>query len=100
MPKANTPTNDDWRARPLIRVDEAALLLCRSRASIYLLAEKGDLRLVQIAGRTSVRTEDVVRLIDDAPVHVPNSSRTRAAIEGAKRARAERNARFATPRTT
>ena len=50
-------------SRPVAwRVDDAARQLGVGRSSIYKLAGEGKLRLVRIAGRTTVPDEEVLRL--------------------------------------
>lgn len=91
------PIFNDWRDLPAVPIADAARLLGVSRAQVYNLARAGRVRLVAPAGRTLVVTADLARMLDTSVSHTPDPNRTHAAVAGAKRARAARNARFAAP---
>jgi len=76
----NTSTSaDNWRELPAQTVPRAAELLCCSSAQIYALYRRGELELRRIAGRTTVSTKGLVRLIDNAPQWTPSATRGVAA---------------------
>ncbi|MCU6499884.1 transcriptional regulator [Rugamonas sp. A1-17] len=47
---------DKWWARPVQKVQQAAVILARSRASIYLDVQRGELELVKIGEKSSAIT--------------------------------------------
>ncbi|MHB1533408.1 MAG: helix-turn-helix domain-containing protein [Acidimicrobiales bacterium] len=55
-----------WSAKPLLSVEEVAILLGQSRSSIYRSIERGDLPLpvLTINGRRRVPRRAVERLLD------------------------------------
>jgi hypothetical protein len=68
-----------WDQRPVLNMQTAAALLGCSVAKVYSLAADGQSELINLAGRTQVRTPDVVRLIREAMPWQP-SGKTRAVI--------------------
>lgn len=66
MQTASTPTprKFHWSERPFLHVREVAELLSVSRATVYVLAKNGPLRIVSIGQRRLVDTSTLVRYID------------------------------------
>ena len=53
---------DNWQNRPVQKVEQAAVILARSRASIYLDARRGELELVKIGEKSSaITTASILR---------------------------------------
>lgn len=53
---------ENWRTRPVQKVEQAAAILARSRASIYLDARRGELDLVKIGEKSSaITTASILR---------------------------------------
>lgn len=48
------------------RVNSACALLQISRSTLYLLAARGELRLIKVAGRTLVPASEIRRLLGEA----------------------------------
>lgn len=56
---------DNWQARPVQKVDQAAVILARSRVSIYRDVQRGELDLVRIGERSSaITTASIVRFLE------------------------------------
>lgn len=53
-----------WSERPFLHVREVAELLSISRATVYVLAKNGPLRIVSIGQRRVVDTSTLVQYID------------------------------------
>ncbi len=73
-------------------LNEAARLLCRSRAGLYLLAANGRLDFAKIGGRTVVSVKSVRAMLKSAEPYAPATHRTAAAT----RARVARSTTSAT----
>jgi hypothetical protein len=53
---------DNWWTRPVQKVQQAAVILARSRASIYLDVQRGELDLVKIGEKSSaITTASILR---------------------------------------
>lgn len=53
---------ENWRTRPVQKVGQAAAILARSRASIYLDVRRGELELVKIGEKSSaITTASILR---------------------------------------
>lgn len=61
---APIPGSFHWSERPFLHVREVAELLSISRATTYVLAKKGRLRIVSIGQRRLVDTSTLIRYID------------------------------------
>ena len=70
------PARRSLAHKPLLSIEETAILLGQSRSSIYRAVEKGDLPLpvFKIAGRWRVPRRAVERLLDGEPVNAPLTS--------------------------
>lgn len=69
-PKA-TVIPDNWRARPVQKVDQAAVILARSRVSIYRDAQRGELDLVKIGEHSSaITTASIIRFLEKRGIEV------------------------------
>jgi excisionase family DNA binding protein len=61
--KSRAPSDE---LRPMAwRINDAARLLSVSRATIYLLARAGKLKLIRVAGRTLIPDSEVLRLANE-----------------------------------
>lgn len=61
---SSNPATFLWSERPFLHVREVAELLSISRATVYVLAKNGPLRIVSIGQRRVVDTSTLVRYID------------------------------------
>ncbi|MBX9467070.1 MAG: helix-turn-helix domain-containing protein [Rhizobium sp.] len=61
---APIPGSFHWSERPFLHVREVAELLSISRATVYVLAKNGPLRIVSIGQRRLIDTSTLVRYID------------------------------------
>ena len=63
---------DNWQNRPVQKVRQAAAILARSRASIYLDAQRGELELVKIGEKSSaITTASILRYLANRGIEVP-----------------------------
>lgn len=63
-----------------IPLNEAARLLCCSRANLYRLERDGALRFAKLGGRTVVAIDTVRQLLRSAKPYKPATARTVAAV--------------------
>lgn len=62
---------DNWQACPVQKVDQAAVILARSRVSIYRDVQRGELDLVRIGERSSaITTASIVRFLEKRGIEV------------------------------
>jgi hypothetical protein len=62
---------DNWRAHPVQKVTQAAAILARSRASIYLDVQRGHLDLVKIGEKSSaITTASIIRFLNSRGIEV------------------------------
>lgn len=65
------------RSAAIATLDQGAAFLGRSRPSLYLMAERGEIELVKIGGRTMVRWAELDRVVAEAKPWAPNPRRNR-----------------------
>lgn len=68
---------DDLRRRALVTLDMVPLVAGISRPQAYLLAQRGELEFVKVAGRTLCTVASLAALVDKAPRYVPDGTRKR-----------------------
>lgn len=62
---------ENWQARPVQKVDQAALILARSRVAIYRDVANGELDLVKIGERSSaITTASIIRFLEKRGIEV------------------------------
>ncbi len=66
-----TEIPDNWKARPVQKVDQAAAILARCRASIYNDVKAGRLQLVKIGEHSSaISTASIIRFLNERGIEV------------------------------
>lgn len=62
---------DNWQVRPVQKVDQAAVILARSRVSIYRDVKNGTLELVKLGERSSaITTASILRYLQARGIEV------------------------------
>ncbi|WP_161992791.1 helix-turn-helix domain-containing protein [Aureimonas leprariae] len=77
-----------WRERPLLTMQEAAGIAGVSQASLYLMAQRGKLKLRKFAGRTMAETSSLAAALDGAEAWTPSDRNGKAVAARAERSRA------------
>lgn len=70
-----TPQASSWAERKYLSTHIAAGVLGLSRAAVYALERAGDLQFVRLGGRTMVRTETILRLLENPEPWTPRKRR-------------------------
>jgi hypothetical protein len=86
VPSASDITDPNWRARPVLSLKAAANIAGISVSSLYRYQADGRLSFGRLGGRTLVRTDSLIQLIDS--VEDWSASDQGAAARGARAGRA------------
>jgi hypothetical protein len=70
---------ENWQALPYLTIQDTAALFGCSRAAVYKQLRAGTLSAVCIAGRTLIRSTDIIRTLNEAPPWRPDHKRVAAA---------------------
>ncbi len=88
-PAATLRRSVSWKDLPFNRVRVAADVLGRSQAGVYALERAGLLEFVRVAGKTLVKTDGILRLLQAAEPWA-SSDRAQTAIEARRQTHAAR----------
>lgn len=77
-----------WRDRPLLTMQLAAQIAGVSRGALYGLAQRGELKLKSLAGRTLVETASLIAMIERVEPWSPSHRAAKATAARSERSEA------------